>query len=172
MSNSSKLYAPRSYEFKGLRIGMVSFDAEVEVFSQGPISRDKPTAFVAGSGYERKVDVCNLDEIICKAQDLGKVLGETYTIITGHCSGIPSYVARAALKKSHVISISPFGNRDKHLENWKKSKIYCDTAFNLEPQDSATIAIHSGLGLWHRDVCNVELTNNHMQHVYVIGGHR
>ena len=163
-------YAIGTYNIKGLKIGRISPDAEVEVFRQQPISRVKPTAFIAGSAYEKKVGSHPVDQVIYKAQDLGAVLGEIYTVITGHCPGVPSYVARAALKKSNVIGISPFGNSAQHVGNWKASKIYRETEFKLEPQYSASIAIHVGSGTWHRDVCNIELTNNHRQHVYVVGG--
>ncbi len=155
----------------GLKIGSISFDAYVEVFRQHLISRDKPTAFVAGRGYEESLGPETPDKVVYKAGDLGTILGEFYTVITGHCPGIPSYVAKAALEKSEVIGVSPFANRDDHMANWRSSKIYSQTGFKLEPWESATIAIHTGVGLWHRDVCNIELTNNHRQHVYVVGGH-
>lgn len=160
------------YSIPGLKIVNAPFNAQVEVFrQQHPISRDKPTAFVAGRGYEDSLGPEMPDKVVYKAGDLGTVLGEFYTVITGHCPGVPSYVAKAALENSEVIGVSPFVNSDEHMANWRNSKIYSETGFKLEPWESATIAIHTGLGMWHRDVCNIELTNNHRQHVYVVGGH-
>jgi len=155
----------------GLKIGSISFDAYVEVFKQHQINRDKPTAFVAGRGYEDSLGPEPPDKVVYKAEDLGTILGKFYTVTTGHCPGIPSYVAKAALENTEVIGVSPFANSDDHMSNWRNSKIYSQTRFKLEPWESVAIAIHTGLGLWHRDVCNIELTNNHRQHVYVVGGH-
>jgi len=166
-------YAVGTYDFPQLRIGSVSFNAQVEVFrQQEPISRDKPTAFVAGHGYEKQLGITHpVDLVIYKAQELGAELGEIYTIISGHCQGAPGYVAESALKKGGgVIGLSPYKNDLEHLKMWRTTKIYTETDFKLEPRYAASIAIHTGLGFWHRDVCNNELTNNHRQIVYVVGG--
>jgi len=164
------LYKPGIYGFDSLRIGKVAFPAEVQVLRPEPISRDKPTAFVAGSAYEKYLGR-GFDRTIHKAQDLGSVLGEIYTIITGHCPGAPSYAALAALQQSTgVIGLSPFGNSEEHLDNWVNSKIYSEIQFKLRPEESATIAIHTGVGHQHRDIFNVKVTNNHRQHVYVVEG--
>lgn len=164
-------YVIGTYDFPGLRIGRISFDAQVEVFRQEPVSRDKSTAFVAGHGYEKQLGIHPFDKVLSKAQELGSVLGEIYIVITGHCQGAPGYVAKATLEKGGVvIGLSPYKNNLEHLEMWRTTKIYTETDFKLEPQYTASIAIHTGLGFWHRDVCNNELTNNHRQIVYVVGG--
>ena len=92
----------------GLKIGSISFDAYVEVFKQHQINRDKPTAFIAGRGYEASLGPEPPDKVVYKAEDLGTILGKFYTVITGHCPGIPSYVAKAALENTEVIGVSPF----------------------------------------------------------------
>lgn len=109
--------------------------------------------------------------MIYKAQELGLLLGEIYTIITGHCPGVPGYTAKAALEKgASVIGISPYANSVEHLSGWRNAKIYSETGFRIEPEECATLALHTGAGVWHRDIFNIELTNNHRQQVYVIGG--
>lgn len=161
------------YNVQGLKIGpMPPFDAEVEISKPGPISSSKPTAFVAGHAYEKQLGDYPVDKVIYKAQELGSILGTIYTIITGHCTGVPSYAANAALEQgAGVIGLSPFSSRAQHWQRWSTSKIYTNTKYQIDPGDSATIAIHTGLGLWHRDVCNLDLTNNHRQHAYVVGGY-
>jgi predicted Rossmann-fold nucleotide-binding protein len=164
-------YSEGTYNFKQLGIGNVSVNAEVQVLRPEIIRRDRPTAFIAGYGFETYFDASIIDKVMDKSSVLGHILGEHYTIITGHCPGVPSFVANAALDiGGNVIGISPWDNTNQHSERWKSSKIY-EIGQNHEPEDSASIVIHTGLGLWHRDVFNVEMTNNHRQIVYAIGGH-
>ena len=173
LSNSPVMYTPGTYEISGLTIGPISFNAHVEVFKPNIIDRTKPTVFVAGHAYEKQLGTHPLDQVINKVQELGSILGEKYIVITGYCTGIPSYVSKAALdtKEGQVIGISAFSNSTEHLRAWSNSQIYTETIYKLEPEESASIAIHSGVGVWHRDIFNVHLTNNRRQKVIVAGGH-
>lgn len=167
------LYRLGTYNFNGLRIEKITFTAEVQVLQPGPISREMPTAFIAGHSYENQLGNHQLAEVMEKAQQLGLILADKYTIVTGHCPGVPSCAAKAALNAgTQVIGVSAWNDSTEHLEFWKRSRIYSETDFKALPDECATLAIHTGLGFNHRDIANIELTNNARQIVFIVGGYK